>query len=82
MQIRFNEVRTATEPHRTAVRCGSYIVEPQNREVRFEVLDIGTGTAPFRGLDIGNPSKSELCFVLTTRKAYLGYIDVSRILIH
>jgi hypothetical protein len=48
--MRFNEVRTATEPHRTAVRCGSYIVEPQNREVRFEVLDIGTGTAPFRGL--------------------------------
>jgi hypothetical protein len=32
------------------VRCGPNNLEPQNREVRFEVLDVGPGTAPFRGL--------------------------------
>ena len=52
MQLRFYEVRTAIEPHGTAVRCGSIILEPQNRAVRFEVLDVGTGTAPFRGLGV------------------------------
>lgn len=36
MQLQFNE--------------GGTVIEPQNCEVRFEVLDVGTGTAPFRGL--------------------------------
>jgi len=52
MQIRFHAVRTATEPRRTGGRCGSYILEPQNRRFWCAVPDLGTGTAPFRGLAV------------------------------
>ena len=40
------------EPRRTAVRCGFYILEPQNRRFWCAVPDLGTGTAPFRGLSV------------------------------
>ena len=50
MQSRLHEVRTAIEPRRAAVRCSPYILEPRNRRFWCAVPDLGTRTAPFRGL--------------------------------
>lgn len=50
MNLRFYTVRTASEPHRAAPRCGSEVSEPRKYEVRCAVLGVRTGTAPRRGL--------------------------------